>query len=195
MKYGELTLGQIEAVINKLGGMDGVRRFLSRSWRKEDGVIHLSPVISDGTTGSEWIERLGKKGFRVSRLAEDVLRSSDFEPTSGVKYKIEVLCGNLFENNGRTTENIRVEANHRSLSNLNTEAACLIQEKLSDEELDAMGLDSIVVMHEPINDPDGASYLLSVRRGDDSSWLDAYYGLLGCKWGRVSGFAFVASQD
>lgn len=29
MKYNELTLGQIEAIVNKLGGMDGVKRFLS----------------------------------------------------------------------------------------------------------------------------------------------------------------------
>ena len=29
MKYGKLTLGQVEAVVNKLGGMEGVKRFLS----------------------------------------------------------------------------------------------------------------------------------------------------------------------
>ena len=29
MKYNELNLGQIEAIINKLGGIDGVQRFLS----------------------------------------------------------------------------------------------------------------------------------------------------------------------
>lgn len=29
MKYGELNLGQVEAIINKLGGMEGVQRFLS----------------------------------------------------------------------------------------------------------------------------------------------------------------------
>ncbi len=29
MKYNELTLGQIEAIVNKLGGMEGVKRFLS----------------------------------------------------------------------------------------------------------------------------------------------------------------------
>lgn len=28
MKYGELNLGQIEAIVNKLGGMEGVHRFL-----------------------------------------------------------------------------------------------------------------------------------------------------------------------
>ena len=29
MKYNELTLGQVEAVVNKLGGMEGVKRFLA----------------------------------------------------------------------------------------------------------------------------------------------------------------------
>ncbi len=29
MKYGEATMGQFEAVINKLGGMDGLQRFLN----------------------------------------------------------------------------------------------------------------------------------------------------------------------
>ncbi len=29
MKYGGLTLGQIEAIVNKLGGMEGVQKFLS----------------------------------------------------------------------------------------------------------------------------------------------------------------------
>ena len=29
MKYGELTLGQMEVIVNKLGGMEGVKRFLA----------------------------------------------------------------------------------------------------------------------------------------------------------------------
>jgi len=29
MKYGNLTLGQIEAIVNKLGGIEGVQKFLS----------------------------------------------------------------------------------------------------------------------------------------------------------------------
>lgn len=29
MKYGELTLGQVEAVVNKLGGIEGVKRLLT----------------------------------------------------------------------------------------------------------------------------------------------------------------------
>ena len=43
MKYGELNLGQVEAIVNKLGGMDGAQRFLrgeitvsepERAWRE-----------------------------------------------------------------------------------------------------------------------------------------------------------------
>lgn len=32
MKYGELTLGQTEALVNKAGGMDGVMKVLSGEW-------------------------------------------------------------------------------------------------------------------------------------------------------------------
>ena len=66
MKYPTMNWGTMEAVVNKLGGEDGVKRFLrgelqvcrpTRSWREEDGVIYFS-VTSDGTTGEDWITRL-----------------------------------------------------------------------------------------------------------------------------------------
>lgn len=41
MKYNELTQGQIEAVVNKLGGMEGVRRFLS------DELKVVVPVVTN----------------------------------------------------------------------------------------------------------------------------------------------------
>ena len=74
MKYSDLDLGTIEAIMNKLGGMEGAKRFLRgelviselvRSWREENGVISLGSVTSDGTTGLGWIERLEKKGFKL----------------------------------------------------------------------------------------------------------------------------------
>lgn len=37
MKYGELNLGQMEAIVNKLGGMEGVRQFLSGELVVEKG--------------------------------------------------------------------------------------------------------------------------------------------------------------
>jgi len=52
MRYGELNLGQIEAIVNKLGGMEGVQRFLSGTSEVviKDHVINCdaNPFIPDG---------------------------------------------------------------------------------------------------------------------------------------------------
>lgn len=150
----------------------------ARNWREADGVIYFS-VTSNGTTGEEWIAHLESKGFRVGDYAKSVLRSKDFQPTSGVTTEIAVLKGMLFSDNDRITKNIRAEAEHRNFEKPNAEVACLIREKFSDKELEAMGLYWIVVMHEPIKDSGGGPFLLYSRRYDFGQWLYADYGRPG----------------
>jgi hypothetical protein len=164
-----------------------------QKWTEKDGVIYLS-VTSDGTTGKEWITRLQSKGFRVSDYAKSVLGSASFKPTNGITYEIAVLKDMLWNDNDRITKKIRTYATERQLSAPNAEVACLIREKFSDKDIEAMGLHWIVVMHEPIKDYDGDPLLLNADRNDDGSWLDASYGSPGSKWSRGSGFAFVMSQ-
>jgi hypothetical protein len=197
-----MDLGTIEAVINKLGGEEGVAKFLrgdlavaepTRRWREQDGVIYLS-VTSNGTTGPQWIERLEKKNFRPSRWAKDVLNSPNFKPTSGVTYEIAVLKGMLFEDKNRITKKIRAEAETLKLTTPNAEVACLIRENFSDEEIKAMGLIWIVAMHEPIKDSVGDLNLLYAYRYDAGRWLDAAFDNPGFEWDREGGFAFVLSQ-
>lgn len=197
-----LTVGQLNAVVKKLGGHEGVLRFLrgeisvtepERKWREQDGIIYFS-VISDGTTGEEWIKRLKKNGFMISDYAESVLRSKDFKSSSGVTTEIAVLKSMLWNDDDRTTKNILAYAMERQFSVPNTEVACLIREKFSDKEIEAMGLLWIVAMHEPIKDSGGAPMLLNASRGGGGSWLDAGYGSLGGRWGRGGGFAFALSQ-
>ncbi len=179
MKYHELTLGQIEEVVNKLGGVEATKRFLrgelviqepERRWREEDGVIYFT-VTSNGLTGKEWIKRLEKNGYRLSDYAKQLLRSSKFVPTNGVTYEVAVLKGVLFNDNERITKNIRADANRRGLETPNAELACLIREAFTDEELEAMGLWWIVCMHEPINDSDGDPSLLGAVRRSDGRYL------------------------
>lgn len=198
----DLTAGQLNAIVKKLGGHDAALKFLrgelsvsepTRNWREEDGVIYFS-VTSDGTTGEEWIKRLEDKGFRVGDYAKSVLRSPDFKPTTGVTTEVAVLKGMLFEDNDRITKKIRIEAANRNFQTPNAEIACLIRELFTDEEIKAMGLTWIVAMHEPIKDSDGDPRLLSARRVGDGRWLDAYYGKPGSRWVREDGFAFAVSQ-
>ena len=197
-----LTAGQLNAIVKKLGGHDMALRFLrdelsvsepTRSWREEDGVIYFS-VTSDGTTGEDWIKRLEGNGFRVGDYAKQVLRSPDFKPTNGVTTEVAVLKGMLFEDNDRITKKIRAEADKRKLSKPNAELACLIREKFTDKEIEAMGLWWIVAMHEPINDSDGDPGLLRADRYGGGRWLSACYGRPGYGWSRDSGFAFAVSQ-
>jgi hypothetical protein len=202
MKYSTMDWGTMEAVVNKLGGIDGVQRLLrgettvsepARRWREQDGVIYFS-VTSDGTTGEQWIERLEKKGFRIGDYAKSVLRSPNFKPTSGIATEVAVLKGELFSDNNRITKKIRADADNRKFTKPNAEVSCLIRENFSDKEIEELGLIWIVTMHKPINDFDGDSCLLSAYRSGDGRGLGADYGRPDDRWGRGGGFAFAVSQ-
>ncbi len=203
MAKNNRTPDRIQAVWNILGGEEGVDRLIhgelkvvevEKIWREKDGVIYFT-VISDGTTGEEWIKRLEDKDFHLNDHAKNVLRSPDFKPTKGITTEIAVLKGELFKKDkDRTTKNIRAEADNRNLTKPNAEVACLIREKFTDEDIQAMGLWGIVTMHEPINDSDGISYLLGVYRVDVGRWLIAYYDGPGFRWYRFGVFAFAVSS-
>ena len=204
----DFTRGQLDAALMKIGadaGMgtaEGIHAFLrgelsvsepTRSWREQDGVIYFS-VTSDGTKGVDWIPRLEGKDRRVGTIAKQILNSPDFKPTTGVVTEVAVLKGILFEDSDRVTSKIRAESDSRKLTKPNAETACLIREKFTDKEIEAMGLWWIVAMHEPINDSDGCPDLLGTDRDDDGSWLNAYDDRPGRRWGRGLGFAFVVAQ-
>ncbi len=197
-----LTAGQLNAIVKKLGGVTNALRFLRgeltvsvspRPWREEDGIIYFT-VTSDGASGEQWISRLVSKGFNVGYYARQVLRSQHFTPTNRVTTEVVVLKGMLFEHNDRSTKKIRAEADKRKLSTPNAELACLIREKFTDKELDAMGLRFILVMHEAV-DLQVASFFLDVTSDGDGRLLN------GCdlysddeKFGSDYGFAFDASE-
>ncbi len=159
---------------------------------EDNGVITLH-VVSDGTTGEQWIARLEGKGFRLSSYAKDVLRSPDFKPTEGVETEIAILKGSLFEDSERITRNIRKEAANRGYSAPNAEVACLIREQLSDADIEAMGLWWITAMHDPIKDSDRDPVLLSADRNVEGQWLSAYCDGPGSGWSAGFGFAFAVS--
>ena len=165
----------------------------NQRWHEEGDVIYLS-VTSNGMTGPQWIEHLEKLGFHLSAYAKSVLHSPNFKPTNGVKYEVAILKGTLFKDEDRVTKKIRTDAIGRKLEKPNAELACLIRENFSDEEIEAMGLWWIIVMHEPIEDSDGLLRLLGASRDGNGRWLNAYYDNPDFGWSRDIGFAFVVSQ-
>lgn len=162
-------------------------------WYEENGVIYFE-VTSDDTTGPQWIERLEKKGFQLTKWAKEVLLSPDFKPTNGVIYRIAVLKGTMFAEGDRTTRKIRAEADKRKFTKPEAELGCLIRDLFTDEEIEAMGLVWIVAFHEPIKVSDGGLRLLGANRYGGGPWLHACCDEPDRRWGRYDGFAFVVSQ-
>lgn len=194
----DLTMGQLNALVKKLGGRDNVLRVLRneltlsevvRSYREEDGIIRFS-VTSDGTSGAGWIECLEHDGYNVGDYAKQLLLSPDFKPTKGITTEIVVMKGSLFPNNERITRNIRAEASKRKYVTPNPEVASLIRVMFTDKEIEDMGLWGVVTMHEPIKNSDGDPCLLYAYRDDRGRWLDAYYDDPGRRWYDDDGFAF-----
>ncbi len=173
---------------------------LTRNWREQDGAIYFS-VTSNGMTGEQWISRLEATGFQIGDYAKSILRSPSFKPTKGVTTEVAVLKYPLFGDGYLFTEGIRAFAAERQLTRSgglttpNAEVACLIREALPDEEIEAMGLVQIVVMHGPVDDSDGTPSLLGVARNDAGRHLDAFLASPGFGWPVTSGFAFLVLPD
>lgn len=201
----DYTAGQLNAMvklIKKQAGEDGPERFLRgeltiaepiRPWTEKDGVIYFS-VTSNGLTGHEWIAHFEKKGDRIGDYAKQVLCSSDFVSTNGVTYQVAVLKGMSFGDKDRITTKIRTEAANRQLSKPHAEIACLIRDKFTDAEIEAMGLIWITTMHELIKLSGGDPGLLGVDRDGRGRWLRTCCDDPGSWWHREDGFAFVVSQ-
>ena len=100
------------------------------------------------------------------------------------------MKGLLFPDNERLTGRIKwPEAGKRKFFAPNAEVSCLIRMKFSDEELKAMGLWHIVIMHEPFKDSMGVLRLLGETcRGTMS--LSSFPGRPEEKWSAANGFAF-----
>jgi hypothetical protein len=142
------------------------------NWRKQDGVILLR-VTSDGTTGPIWIERLEKKSFEIDFHAKDVLRSDSFRPTFGRTVEVAILDGVIPRHNFTRGESVSA-----------AEVACLIRDKFSNEDIEAMGLFTIVVL--------GDSPFLQITRYGRNGSLDGASDDLDCLWKAPSnGFAYV----
>lgn len=162
--------------------------------REENEVIYFR-VISDNTTGEDWITRLQGNGFHIGDHAKQVLLSPDFKSTSGVTTEVAVIKGVFFEDDDRIIKKICDEADKRKFGKSNAELACLIREKFTNQEFQAMGLRYIVARHEPINGSVGDSYLLYVDRRGKGRFLCNYDGKLDCRCSPDIGLAFTVSQS
>lgn len=128
--------------------------------------------------------------YNVGSRASGLLPKVTF--TDGVEYEIVIIKGEEFSDDKRTTKNIHAEAKKRGYLIPPAEVTLLLREKLSDKDIEEMGLWGLVTMHEPIKDSGGGPRLLGASRRGDGRWLRADWDGPGGRWGRGSGFAFLS---
>lgn len=128
-----------------------------KEYREENGIIYFD-LTSDGTTGKEWITRLGKWPYHVSWTAGAILESHDFKPTSGETTTIAIVKERFlrdesmpFQGHEQILEKTSVLAHERQFIAPNAEIGCLMRETFYDWELGHMGLEFVMIMHEPVH--------------------------------------------
>lgn len=159
-------------------------------WVEENGIIRTS-VVSDGTTGRAWDERLRGNGCTVSQDARNILYSPRFTPTMGVKTEIAIFRSALLPPDERYTVNAHEEGLLRGLAIPDIEVACLLREKFSKEGLKAMGFWWIAVMHIPVASFENSRFALCLDRYGDEDWLYVHGAKEYDSWDEEGGFAFV----
>lgn len=208
IKYSDLSLGQIEAIGNKLGGMDGIRRLLADELvvteklvtfeRNEYGHVVLTFTGLD-LTGAAEVERLHNGGNLMSDYAKSCFLSTKKDSydkrhrlVAGQTYRVALMPGREIERGSdRTTEALRRRGMERygygkPLAGL----VPRIREVLSDERMKELDIWYVAALHEPITDSDGYPGVLYSYRDDGGGWVFAGWGRPVDQWYGFGSFAF-----
>ncbi len=180
MKYNELNLGQIEALVNKLGGMDGVQRFLSgelivsaatkvwKTWKK----IKLGTGLKDA---DDFRKALKKADCNIGDWGNDILGKPAFT-VSPEETEVELVVVSVAElgfKEGATCADIYKRAQELGLDLCPNEVGPQLRLQYKDQPKGEW----LLIGMEPITGSDGHLFVFSVGRHDGGrQWLDGDYG-------------------
>ena len=179
MKYSNWTLGQVEAVFNKLGGDDGVRRFLAGELvvKETERQLKVWKTIKLGTglkTADDFRRALKDDGFNISDWASDILGKPAFKAADEDTEVdlVKVTVAELGFKNGARHNQIYERAKELGLGLCPPEVGPQLRLQYQDQP----NGEWILVAMEPIVDSDGYPYVFSVKHHDSGLWLSSRWG-------------------
>jgi hypothetical protein len=210
MKYDKLDLGTVEAVFNKLGGIEGAKAFLrgnqkltpSAFERNEHGHVIIEIEGLD-LTGAQEVERLLAADYRMDDWAKSCLTSKKADSydknhrlEAGKKYKIVLMPATVISTDSeRTTDNLRKKAIEFGYQKPLAGIVPRIRESVSDEQMKDIDVWYIAALHDPIKDSDGERLVLFALRDGDGRGLETNFGKPGHTWRGFGCFAFLLSAS
>jgi len=210
MKYSNVTLGRGEAVWNKLGGEVGVQRFLRGErvlvehtltyQRNQNGHIMVT-IFGLNLTGEQEIQRLTNHAFTVGDVAAVCLKSDAVSGydiahrlADGQVYRVIIIPGCTLGNQPNT-ERIKEAARCYGYQIPPAGIIPRLRERLSNAQLEHMGLWHVTALHAPLVDQDNNDNYLRVLRFHKVPYLDAVCVGQEGTWDTNGGFAFLDHSD
>lgn len=191
MKYPKMDWGTMEAVVNKLGGEEGVKRFLSgelivsatakvwKTWR----TIKLGTGLK---TADEFRKAIKKAVMRIGDWGNDILGKPAFT-ASPEEVEVELVVASVAElgfKDGATRKDIYTRAQELGLDLCPPEVGPQLRLQYKDQPKGEW----LIIAMEPISGSDGLLRVFRVEHDGGVLWLLGYYGRPGCFW---SGHRFV----
>ena len=196
MKYNDLTIGQIEAIGNKLGGMEGIQNFLSgKTVVVSAETLNAIPFsvwksIPLGThkDADAYRKALKKGGYKIGDWGNDILGKPAFtvaekEETIDL---VKVTVAELGFKNGATYKEICDAAASRGLKKCPNEVGPALRLAYTDQPAGEW----LRIAMDPIAGSDGDLYIFDVVHDCDGRWLYGDYGHPGSRWGADYTFVF-----
>ncbi len=176
MNIQNLTEQEVALLIEKMGGVDGVRLFLAgdnvnKNYREEDGVIYF-PVIALGLTADDWRERTRAD---ISEYADPIFEMKQFSHPEGTVIELAIIKHTFDSKDMEYEEDLPVyeKAKRLGLKKIRPEDACLIMEKFTEKDLIEMGFDWLLSVHgKAWSEDNGNDTFLSISYAKGEYWLD-----------------------
>lgn len=155
-------------------------------------------LTTNGLTGKQWLVRLKKNKYNISKWAEQIIGSPDFDAArlpKGTELNIEFVKVADLGKTYATAQELRDYAKGKGWRVPSPEVSLLIRESVSDEEMEKMDIWYIAGLHDPIKDAGGSPGVLYARRNGDGRWVYANWGKPESYWSAGGSFAFVVPGE
>jgi hypothetical protein len=197
---GKLPLSVVRGPRNdldeKLAGEQGPMWItaLKMLLRRENpwGIPAAIKITTDGRSGAVFVVTLKTQGRLMGEDAERMFLSDAFVASDGITYTLAVIRGDEFEDDRRTNTNIRFLADGLGCLAPPMGLAPYLQAYFSNEDLERMGIKTLVLMHPPASGSDRGPRLFGINRGCAGLWITSYNGESYFKWNREVLFFFLA---
>lgn len=191
-KYSDWTFGQVEALLNILGGEKTAREILSGTVKvnteRVSSPAFLRLTLGTLKTADDYRKAITAAGMKIGDWTKDIMSKPEFKiaETQTELELVRVSVGDLGFNKPARYDEICARAKELGLDLCPPEVGPALRLAYKDQPMNEW----LRIAMESIRGSDGYLLVFYVGRDGDGLWLGADYGYPDYVWGPGSGFVF-----